>query len=69
MLLLDDKILKLMLIVCMPVIAVIIFVKKLGGDEDRILIFLGRIRIMIYGFLVGFFVGGYDGIFGPGRAL
>lgn len=64
-LLLDDKILKLMLIVCMPVIAVIIFVKKFGGDEDRSYL-LGPVKIMIYGFLVGFFVGGYDGIFGPG---
>lgn len=64
-LMLDDKVLKLMLVVCMPVIAIIIFVKKLGGDEDRSYL-LGSVKLLVYGFLVGFFVGGYDGIFGPG---
>lgn len=64
-LMLDDKVLKLMLVICMPVIAVIIFVKKIGGEEDRSYL-LGSVRLMIYGFLVGLLVGGYDGIFGPG---
>lgn len=39
--------------------------KSIGGDEDQVLS-SGPVKIMIYGFLVGFFVGGYEGIFGPG---
>ena len=64
-LMLDDNVLKLMLVICLPVIAVIIFVKKLGGEEDRSYL-LGPAKLLVYGFLVGLLVGGYDGIFGPG---
>lgn len=64
-LMLDDRLLKLMLVVCLPVIAVIVLVKKLGGEEDRSYL-LGQRKLIIFGFLVGFLVGGYDGIFGPG---
>lgn len=64
-LMLDDKVLKLMLVVALPVVAVIIFVKKIGGEEDLSHLF-SPAKLLLYGLIVGFLVGGYDGIFGPG---
>lgn len=64
-LMLDDRMLKLMLIVMLPVMAIVIFIKKIGGEEDHSAS-LGQTKLLILGFLVGALVGGYDGIFGPG---
>ena len=64
-LLLDDRVLRLMLVVLLPIIAIFIFVKKVGDGEDRSAS-LGTVKLSVFAFFVGLLVGGYDGIFGPG---
>ena len=63
--LLDGRVLQLMLVVLLPLVAIFIFVKKIGGEEDRSST-LGSTKLMIFALLAGVLVGGYDGIFGPG---
>ncbi|MGN1349988.1 MAG: TSUP family transporter [Anaerovoracaceae bacterium] len=63
--LLDGRVLQLMLVVLLPLVAIFIFVKKIGGEEDRSAT-LGSTKLMIFALLAGVLVGGYDGIFGPG---
>ncbi len=62
---LEEKTLKMMLVVLLPCVAVFIFVKKIGDEADRSGS-LGAGKFVVLAFVVGITVGMYDGIFGPG---
>ena len=64
-LLLDDRFLKRIVIVFLPVAAVIIFMNKGYGEEnlsDR----LGKTKKIFLALVIGLFIGFYDGMVGPG---
>jgi hypothetical protein len=63
--LLDERILQLMLVVLLPIVAIVIFVKKIGDGEDTSAS-LGSVKLAVFALLAGLLIGGYDGIFGPG---
>lgn len=61
---LDVKILQYILVGGVPVIAVVIFKKKnLSSIKPKK---LSKARIIILSSVIGLFIGGYDGFFGPG---
>ncbi|MBR5228664.1 MAG: TSUP family transporter [Firmicutes bacterium] len=61
----EERTLKIMLIVLLPCVAVFIFVKKIGDGVD-LSNTLGIKKLIALAFVVGICVGLYDGIFGPG---
>ncbi len=62
---LSDKILKYILIVLLPIIAVFMITNK-NFRNDSFEKQLPKNRILIYSAIAGFVIGGYDGFFGPG---
>lgn len=62
---LDEKFLKYFLIVMLPVVAIIVLIKRNFGDEDRTFD-ISEIRVLVLSFLSGLIIGAYDGFFGPG---
>lgn len=62
---LEERTLKMMLVVLLPCVAVFIFIKKIGDEADRSHL-LGKGKFVLLAFAVGITVGLYDGIFGPG---
>jgi len=62
-LLLNEQILRWILLAVIPVTAFYVFRKKdLSVDSPQ----LSRIKTVIYSVIISFFIGGYDGFFGPG---
>jgi len=62
-LLLDEQILRWILLAVIPVTAFYVFKKKnLSDDSPQ----LSRTRTIVYSVIISFFIGGYDGFFGPG---
>lgn len=61
----DEKFLKYLLVILLPIIAVFIFTNKNFGDEDTSSKFTKRVLILL-AFVAGLVVGFYDGLFGPG---
>lgn len=64
-LMIPDHVLKTMLLLILPIVAIIIFLKKEMGEEDHSHK-LSRKSIIFLSLLIGFLIGGYDGMFGPG---
>lgn len=62
---LDEKYLQMVLIVIIPVITVIIMVKKELGDHSEIEK-LSTKKIVLESIVIGFVIGTYDGFLGPG---
>lgn len=60
-----DHLVKTMLLLILPVAAVVIFLKKDMGEDD-FSHSLSRRATLLLSLLIGFLVGGYDGMFGPG---
>ena len=60
-----DHVLKTMLLLILPLAAVVIFLKKDMGEEDRSHSLSGQ-AVLFLSLMIGFLVGGYDGMFGPG---
>ena len=64
-LLLPDAALKLILLVMLPVAAVLILVRRDLAGPDRTALRTGRKKWLLAAG-IGFFIGGYDGLIGPG---
>jgi uncharacterized membrane protein YfcA len=59
----DERVLRWILLVALPVTALYVFKKKnLDSDTPP----LPRIKTMAYSLIISFFIGGYDGFSGPG---
>lgn len=64
-LLTDERVLRIILVVILPIIASVILFKKDFGERER----QTNMKPWVYAalsFFIGFFMGGYDGFFGPG---
>lgn len=64
-LLLPETFLKGMLLAMMPVLIVLVLVKKKGADVNQS-VTLPLKRKVLFSMLIGLLVGAYDGLFGPG---
>ena len=64
-LMLSDMTLRTLQLVVIPFVAVVILARKNFSDEDRSGIFSGR-KLGLMSFVIGFCIGGYDAIIGPG---
>ena len=62
---LDDHTLKTMMLIVLPIVAVITLVNKNMGNEDLSHLFSQKKKYVL-SFLIGCFVGFYDGLVGPG---
>lgn len=62
---LDEKILRYIMLGAVPVIAVFLMVKKDFGSKDMSHKF-SKIKLIILSAVIGFIIGVYDGFFGPG---
>lgn len=62
---LPGELLKKMMIIILPIVAVVIFIKKDYGNENQSAS-LGKNKMIIFAILIGILIGLYDGIFGPG---
>ena len=64
-LLLPEKNLKLLLLVMLPIAAIVIFTQRTKDEEDRSHL-LPQGKKIALALAIGFFVGAYDGLLGPG---
>lgn len=64
-LILDEKVLKMMLMIIIPIAAVIILFNRNYGSENRSRE-IGRVKGLIIAVLIGLLIGFYDGLIGPG---
>lgn len=62
---LSDRALKIVLLIMLPVAAVVILTRRNLAEEDRSGELSGRKKWAL-ALLIGFFIGGYDGLIGPG---
>ena len=62
---LPGEFLKKMLIIVLPIVAVLIFIKKDYGEENQSA-GLSKNKMITFAILIGVLIGLYDGIFGPG---
>lgn len=64
---LDDQVLKTMLVIVLPLVAVfLLFKRDFGGNDVNRVSELSAVKTVLFALLIGFLIGGYDGIFGPG---
>jgi hypothetical protein len=61
----DEKFLRWLLVVLLPVITVFMLVNRKFGDENRASALPGK-KIILLSVLAGLVIGAYDGFFGPG---
>lgn len=64
-LLIDDKILKTVFITVLPIVAIFILSKRNLGDENNFSSISNK-KVPIFSFIIGLFMGFYDGLIGPG---
>lgn len=64
-LLIEENILKIILIIILPIVAVLTLVKRDFGNEDKSFEIPMK-KLYIFAFLLGLFIGFYDGLIGPG---
>ncbi len=64
-LILSDRVLKTLVLVMLPIAAVIIFSQRHQPEDDRSDQIPLRRKLLLAA-LIGFFIGGYDGLVGPG---
>lgn len=62
---LDDKFLKRIVIVFLPIAAIVIFMNR-GYGEENCVDCLSKKRKVVFALLIGLFIGFYDGMVGPG---
>lgn len=63
-LLLSEQIVRIMMMICLPIVAVFMLTRRqLGGDSDN---FIEAKKEKRLSFLIGLGIGIYDGLFGPG---
>lgn len=65
-LLLSDEILKITMMVMLPIAAVFILFKKKKNDDINTVDSLSDVMTVVLSMAIGFFIGMYDGFFGPG---
>jgi uncharacterized membrane protein YfcA len=61
----DEKFLKWMLIILLPLIALFILTRKNFGEENRVSSIPIK-KLVVLAAIIGFVIGAYDGFFGPG---
>lgn len=61
----DEKFLRILMIVLLPIMAVFILTRKKFGEESKIAALPSK-RVIILSLITGFILGTYDGFFGPG---
>ncbi|MGL4791589.1 MAG: TSUP family transporter, partial [Anaerotignaceae bacterium] len=61
----DEEILRYIMIIAVPVIAIFLMMKKDFGSVNRVHK-KSKKKIIILSIIIGFFIGLYDGFFGPG---
>jgi len=61
----DEKYLKYILVILLPIIAVFILTRKDFGEKDKAYL-LSNVKIYALSAAAGFVIGAYDGFFGPG---
>lgn len=64
-LILSDEILKLLVLCAVPIVAIVIFTQRNKPDVNRVTSEMSFKKICL-AFAIGFMVGGYDGLIGPG---
>ncbi len=64
-LMLDEQILKRMVIIVLPIAAMVIFLNRGYGEENHSET-LSKRRKVIFAWMIGLFIGFYDGMVGPG---
>jgi len=64
-LMIPENVLKTMLLLILPLVAVVIFLKKDIGNENLSHSLSNKASLFL-SLLIGFLIGGYDGMFGPG---
>lgn len=62
---LSEQTLETMLLFILPIAAIIILAKRNFGEDD-LSSTVGKTKAVILAFFIGFLIGGYDGMFGPG---
>ena len=62
---LNEQIIKTMLFIILPIVTVVIFTKRNFGEKDLSSTIVKRDSVIL-AFFIGFLIGGYDGMFGPG---
>jgi uncharacterized membrane protein YfcA len=62
----SEHTLKTVLLVLLPCVAVVLAVKRDIGAEDTVPKAFSRRKTAVISFIIGFFIGGYDGLIGPG---
>ena len=67
-LLMPEQFLRIFMVVSIPVISIFIFTDKKLGETDRVEE-KSNLSIMIWSAAIGFFLGGYQGFYGPGGGL
>ncbi len=65
-LVLTDHALRLSMLILLPITAVIVLFNKNGFNDESTFEQLSRRRALVLAGLIGFFIGMYDGFFGPG---
>lgn len=61
----DEKFLRVLMIILLPILAVFILTRRKFGEESKIASLSGK-KVIILSLLTGFILGTYDGFFGPG---
>ena len=67
-LLMPEQFLRIFMVVSIPVISIFIFIDKKLGETDKVEE-KANLSIIIWSAAIGFFLGGYQGFYGPGGGL
>ncbi len=62
---LSETVLHLMLLILLPAVAILVLFRKPKEDVNHSHA-LSRVKKIVFAVLIGFFIGSYDGLFGPG---
>ncbi len=65
-LLLSDQLLRIIMMILLPICALIVLFKKKNDDDVSTFEQLSRTKVIILAAYIGFFIGMYDGFYGPG---
>ncbi len=65
-LLIRDDVLRIIMMILLPFIAIIVLIKKKGNDDISTLEKLSKTKLVLLASCIGFFIGMYDGFYGPG---
>ena len=57
---------KIIILIALPLVAIFLAVQKNFGDDDSVMNEHTPMKLAIYSFMIGLFIGFYDGMVGPG---